>query len=110
MEKVELRPCPLCGGDTEIWKAHNNPNRNAWIACMSGCAVLTREHPTTEKAIATWNARPREEALEAALHRACKMLATLADEMHETAEDRFEIEEFQSEAAALLQTESKADE
>lgn len=66
-----LKPCPFCGGDAEIWRAHpENPRRHAWIACVSGCAVLTKEHLTDAEAIAVWNRRvpdPRLEGAEKAL-------------------------------------------
>lgn len=65
---VELKACPLCSGSAEIWRAHHEkPIRKAWIACMNRCLVLTKEYETTAEAIAAWNARPREEALEKAL-------------------------------------------
>ncbi len=54
----ELKPCPLCGGRAEIWRAHpEGPKRKAWIACVDRCLVLTREYDTTEEAIAAWNRR-----------------------------------------------------
>lgn len=57
-ETSVLKPCPLCGGAAEIWRAHpENPRRPAWIACMDKCLVLTREFATTEEAITHWNRR-----------------------------------------------------
>lgn len=53
-----LLPCPFCGGPAEIWNAHQNPKRTAWIACMGRCCVLvSKEHETTEEAIQAWNTR-----------------------------------------------------
>ncbi|PJN96465.1 hypothetical protein CNY89_02380 [Amaricoccus sp. HAR-UPW-R2A-40] len=52
----KLLPCPLCGGPSEVWQAHDK--RPAWIACMDRCCVLvTKEHTTTEGAISAWNIR-----------------------------------------------------
>ena len=54
----DLKPCPLCGGRAEIWRAHpDRPQRNAWIACVDGCLVLTKEYPTDAESITAWNTR-----------------------------------------------------
>lgn len=59
--EVGLKPCPLCGGKAEFWRAHaENPRRKAWVACLNGCLVMTKEHDTTEAAIAAWNRRAPE--------------------------------------------------
>lgn len=64
----ELKPCPFCGGEAEIWRAHpENPPRKAWIACMSRCAVMTKEHDTDAAAIAAWNTRASEPEMAEAL-------------------------------------------
>lgn len=55
MTAPDLLPCPLCGGPAEIWQARDQ--RPAWIACVSRCLVLTREHSTTTEAAAAWNTR-----------------------------------------------------
>ena len=53
---ADLKPCPLCGGDAEIWRAHEG--RTAWVACMGRCAVLVSKQYTTDaEAIAAWNTR-----------------------------------------------------
>lgn len=63
---TDLLPCPLCGGDAELWRAHPEHKRTAWIACMAKCSVLvSKEYPTDEDAIAAWNTRPAEDALRA---------------------------------------------
>ena len=59
-ELSDLLPCPFCGGKAEIWKAHpENPKRNAWIACMERCAVMTKEFATSDEAVVMWNRRAR---------------------------------------------------
>jgi Lar family restriction alleviation protein len=65
-ERESLKPCPFCGGEAEIWRARpERPSRNAWIACMDRCAVMTKEYPTDAEAIAAWNTRARPEPSEA---------------------------------------------
>ena len=67
MTAPDLKPCPFCGGEAEIWRAHRG--LTAWIACMGRCAVLvSKEYTADEEAIAAWNTRaPLAEALAAAL-------------------------------------------
>ncbi len=53
---ARLLPCPFCGGEAEIWRAHME--RTAWIGCMGKCSVLvSREYKTDAEAIAAWNTR-----------------------------------------------------
>jgi len=53
---AHLSPCPFCGGEAEIWRAHME--RTAWIGCMGKCSVLvSREYKTDADAIAAWNTR-----------------------------------------------------
>ena len=63
MTAPDLKPCPFCGGEAEIWRAHRG--LTAWIACMGRCAVLvSKEYTADEEAIAAWNTRaPLAEAL-----------------------------------------------
>lgn len=55
----ELLPCPLCGGPSELWRAHpENPKLPAWVACMDKCVVLISHHYEADaEAIAAWNRR-----------------------------------------------------
>lgn len=55
----ELKPCPLCGGPAELWKAQDaQRKRPAFVACMGRCVVLiSRECETDEEAISLWNTR-----------------------------------------------------
>lgn len=55
----DLKPCPFCGGEAEIWRA--NRERSAWIACMGRCCVLvSKEYTTDAEAIAAWNRRAHD--------------------------------------------------
>jgi len=56
MTAPELKPCPFCGGEAEIWRAHEC--RTAWIACMGKCVVLiSKEYLSDDEAITAWNRR-----------------------------------------------------
>lgn len=72
----DLKPCPFCGGEAELWRA--NGERTAWVACMGRCSILvSKEHKTDAEAIAAWNTRtaPDPAAIrEAALREAAKAL------------------------------------
>lgn len=47
-----------------MWKA--NDGRPAWIACMGRCAVLiSKAHKTDAEAIAAWNTRTPDPAVQA---------------------------------------------
>jgi hypothetical protein len=71
----ELKPCPLCGGKAELWRAHpENPKLNAWVACADRCLVLTQEFESDEAAIAHWNTRTPDRS-EAAITRAGEPVA-----------------------------------
>jgi citrate lyase beta subunit len=51
-----LKPCPFCGGASEIWRA--SIARTAWVACMGKCVVLvSKEYTTDAEAITAWNTR-----------------------------------------------------
>jgi len=69
---ARLLPCPFCGGEAEIWRAHME--RTAWIGCMGKCSVLvSREYKTDAEAIAAWNTRvptDHERAVQAAVAKA----------------------------------------
>lgn len=57
-QEPELKPCPFCGGEAEIWRSSPDGKRRAWISCMGRCAVLiTSEHITDAEAVAAWNTR-----------------------------------------------------
>lgn len=57
-EGAELLPCPLCGGEAELWPHIAGRNYAAFVACMARCCVFaTASTHTTQQAIAAWNRR-----------------------------------------------------
>lgn len=57
----ELKPCPFCGGEVEIfsWYIKGIANRLHYnVRCKDcGCTRRSREYRTTKKAIEEWNRR-----------------------------------------------------
>jgi len=86
---AHLSPCPLCGGEAEIWRAHME--RTAWIGCMGKCSVLvSREYKTDADAIAAWNTRvPADHtaAVQAAVANAVEAERVRADSMARSARE-----------------------
>lgn len=88
MSAPDLKPCPFCGGEAEIWRAHRG--LTAWIACMGRCAVLvSKEYTADEEAIAAWNTRaPLAEAqIEAALKKGMRIATFVPIEQVQAAFD-----------------------
>ena len=78
MTAPELKPCPFCGGEADIWRAHEG--RTAWIACMGKCVVLiSKEYLSDDEAIAAWNRRADLAAVQPAQVRV-KPLTDLVEE------------------------------
>jgi len=75
-----LKPCPFCGGASEIWRANNG--RTAWVACMGKCAVLvSKEYTTDAEAITAWNTRADlHDATDVQLAKAVEALRKIADQ------------------------------
>ena len=65
MSKINLKPCPFCGGEAEAVYAPNDINR--WgVQCKScGCTVEVEEwkgvEDTKENAVKSWNRRADNE-------------------------------------------------
>jgi Lar family restriction alleviation protein len=63
----ELRPCPFCGEDAAIVQHFITgvANHLNYFGRCTHCTIRTRDRRTKEGAIADWNCRPIESALEA---------------------------------------------
>jgi len=59
MSKVELKPCPFCGGKSWVLKIPNESNKKYVVVCKDDdCgASLGNYSETREKAINAWNRR-----------------------------------------------------
>lgn len=70
----QLRECPFCGSDAEIWN-FNNQNRNVRIVCKNyECKINTEAYKKLDWAIAAWNTRPIEDKLREQRDRAMGLL------------------------------------
>ena len=54
----ELKPCPFCGGDADLW--HNEYTNACYIAGCSYCRMFAMSDYEDE-AIAAWNRRTDDE-------------------------------------------------
>jgi Lar family restriction alleviation protein len=63
----ELKPCPFCGEDAAIVQhfIKGVANHLNYFGRCSACTIRTRDRKTKEGAMADWNCRPIESALEA---------------------------------------------
>ena len=61
----ELKPCPFCGGEAELW---HNKTWDYVVRCTNkGCAARTRQyHENSNGAVDAWNTRTPEQAIAAA--------------------------------------------
>ena len=63
-QKIELLPCPFCGGKAQLLHEHRGITYS-YVICMK-CAAQTdifqisTEHSSDEKAVAAWNRRAEE--------------------------------------------------
>ena len=64
MTEAKLKPCPFCGGETEITQCGDNRQSNIYNCTECGCTLETGE---TWEVPSRWNARPIEDALLEAL-------------------------------------------
>ena len=58
----ELKPCPFCGGEAEVFDLQHENAGTYWIVCCKGsstnCAYEGHfDKPTREEAISAWNRR-----------------------------------------------------
>lgn len=61
MSKVELKPCPFCGGKSWVVKIPNESNKKYVVVCKDDdCgASLGNYSETREEAINAWNKRAK---------------------------------------------------
>lgn len=55
-DKMELKPCPFCGGEAEPFNPFEN-TEGTWCVLCSECAASTGFEQTEAEAIAAWNTR-----------------------------------------------------
>ena len=66
-QKLELKPCPFCGGEAEICVAHWDfendcpVNGSGYGVECKDCLTSTDEYETQEKAAQAWNRRSGNE-------------------------------------------------
>lgn len=60
MKQTEMKTCPFCGGDAEIYETPHVPRGTDYTPrCKnpSCCGRLTKKYSTKQKAINAWNRR-----------------------------------------------------
>ena len=72
MTEAKLKPCPFCGGETEITQRGDNRQSNIYNCTECGCTLETGE---TWEVPSRWNARPIEDALLEALEGVREIIA-----------------------------------
>lgn len=60
----ELKPCPFCGND-EIQRYNYEPNK--WRVTCRDCRNTTKDWPTLDEAIESWNTRVDDAKLQLAV-------------------------------------------
>lgn len=55
MTNEELKPCPFCGGEAELFQEYG------WAVSCTSCCVKTLKYRIREKAIKAWNRRANNE-------------------------------------------------
>lgn len=69
---ADLKPCPFCGGEAEIVKAHSNTTEYPYVVVCKNdlCNASVGKFSTSrEKAIEAWNTRKPMEAVVAELEK-----------------------------------------
>ena len=56
--KIELKPCPFCGGQAEIWHCNRFIDKMVAIRCMN-CNAQTFASYDEAEAVKRWNTRSR---------------------------------------------------
>ena len=55
--KVELKPCPFCGGEVIIYLLGSGE----WVSECKSCGATVPEQDTKEAAVEAWNRRAEDE-------------------------------------------------
>lgn len=74
---MDLKPCPMCGkkATSDSWFSVDGRRREWFVVrCVFGC-VKSSDEQTEDNAIAAWNTRPREDALQAEVERLRTLVA-----------------------------------
>jgi Lar family restriction alleviation protein len=93
-DKIELKPCPFCGGEAKLTDLKQAPE--SWVECKE-CGARTRFFSNSEEApVSAWNTRPIEDELRkelryyrnysAALEKEVKSLRNALDQIRITLE------------------------
>lgn len=64
MDKIELKPCPYCGGVAEMHETPHTPNGTDYTPrCKdpSCCGRLSKKYGTREAATMKWNRRATDD-------------------------------------------------
>lgn len=61
-QKETLKPCPFCGGKSEIWESKaNNGFLYGYAARCSRCKSRSKIYSIVEQAVEAWNRRVTDE-------------------------------------------------
>lgn len=88
---ADLKPCPFCGGEAEVVKAHSNTTEFPYVVVCKNdlCnASVGRFSTSREKAIEAWNTRKPMEAVVAELEKQVERYDRRA-EKHKDYEDYY---------------------
>ena len=55
--KIELKPCPFCGGEAMMWGKFDPPCNDKYTISCSSCGVSTPTYRSKEAVAETWNRR-----------------------------------------------------
>lgn len=56
MYEIDLKPCPFCGGDAEMWQGKHQGLDTFYVSCL-GCGARTDLEYAVEFAADLWNER-----------------------------------------------------
>lgn len=64
-QKIDLLPCPFCGGKPRLLHENLGINKYSYIKCMgcdteSGKFIISADHSCDDKAVEAWNRRKQD--------------------------------------------------